>query len=488
MTGPALGEYLDGLVSELRKLPHETTWLEFKENNANPEEIGEYISALSNSAALEGKANAYVLWGVKDDTREAVGTAFKPKQTKKQNEDLENWLVRLLSPRLHIQFFEVVHEDKRVVVLEIPRAHGKPVQFQGIEYIRVGSYRQKLKDYPNLEQELWHVFQTTPFEELIALSRVDAATVLSLLDYPAYFDLLGQPPPENRESTLARLADDRLVLQNLAGKWDITNLGAVLFARDLNEFKGLARKAVRIVVYEGRNRLNTIREQVVRKGYASGFEGLIEYVNALLPRTERIGQALRKVVPLFPEPAIRELVPNALIHQDFSITGTGPMIEIFEDRMEITSPGPPLVKPERFLDSPPRSRNEAIASLMRRMGICEERGSGVDKVVAETERHQLPAPLFETPEGFTRAVLFSQKPFREMKRADRSRMCYLHACLKYVEREPMTNSSLRLRFGISEANMAKVSRLINDAIKDGLIKPQDPNQGRKYASYVPFWA
>ncbi len=481
-------EYLNSLVAELRKLPAETGWAEFKENNANPEDIGEYLSALSNTAALNGKANAYVVWGVKDLTHEVVGTNFKPADTKKGNEDIESWLVRLLNPRLHFRFYEVTHEGQPVVVLEIPRAQGRPVQFQGVEFIRVGSHRQKLKDHPQIEKDLWRIFDTIPFEELIALERADGDVVLSSLDYPAYFELLGQPLPTGRDKILARLIDDRMIVSNQAGKWDITNLGAILFAKNLDSFKTLARKAVRVIVYEGKGRLKTIREQVGRKGYASGFEGLIEFVNALLPRNEVVGKALRKDVPMYPEPAIRELIPNALIHQDFSITGSGPMVEIFADRMEIPNPGLPLVKTERFLDTPPRSRNEALASFMRRVGICEERGSGVDKVVFQTEFYQLPAPIFEIVEGSTRAVLFAHKPLRAMDRADRSRACYLHACLRYVERNPMTNSSLRDRFGILEKNSATASRIIREAMEDGLVKPYDLNQGKKYAKYLPHWA
>ena len=164
------------------------------------------------------------------------------------------------------------------------------------------------------------------------------------------------------------------------------------------------------------------------------------------------------------------------------------MIEIFADRMEITNPGLPLVETERFLDTPPRSRNESLASFMRRAGICEERGSGVDKVVFETEFFQLPAPLFETPGQSTRAVLFAYKHLREMDRGDRSRACYLHACLRHVERNLMTNSSLRERFGISQANAAMASRIIREAMEDKLVRPYDPAQGRKYAKYLPFWA
>lgn len=481
-------DYLVGLVNELRKLPTETGWLEFKENMANPEDIGEYLSALSNAAAFHGKVNAYLIWGIRDVTHEITGTDFNPGLAKKSNEDLENWLLRLLKPRLNFRFYRFEYEGKSIVLLEIPRATGKPTQFSGVEYIRVGSYRQKLKDYPDLERQLWRVFETTPFEELKTMERIDTDKVLTLLDYPAYFELLSQPLPANRDKILERLSEDGLIVRNLAGGWDITNLGAILFAKKLDTFKGLNRKAVRVILYEGKGRLKTVREQEGRLGYASGFEGLIEHLNALLPRNEVVGKALRKDVPMYPELAIRELVANALIHQDFSVTGAGPMIEIFSDRMEITNPGLPLVKTERFLDTPPRSRNEALASLMRRAGVCEERGSGVDKVVFQTELYQLPAPIFETPEGSTRAVLFAYKPLNGMDRADRVRACYLHACLRYVERDPMTNSSLRERFGIEEKNSAIASRIIRDALEDGCIKPYDPEQGKKYAKYLPFWA
>ncbi len=212
------------------------------------------------------------------------------------------------------------------------------------------------------------------------------------------------------------------------------------------------------------------------------------YINNLLPRNEVIGQALRRNVPMYPELAVRELVVNAIIHQDFSMTGIGTTVEIFSDRMEITNAGKPLVNPDRFLDSPPRSRNEALASFMRRIGICEERGSGVDKVVFETELYQLPAPLFEKHDYATRAILFAYKPFNDMDQTDKNRACYLHACLRYVQRDYMTNSSLRERFGIESQNSATVSRIIRDTLRAGLIKPYDPEQGRKHARYLPIWA
>lgn len=488
MTLERNADYLISLVRELCKLPAETSWLEFKRNNADPQEIGEYLAALSNAAALDGKSNAYLVWGVDDKTHEIVGTTFVPQAAKKGNEELESWLLRLLSPRLHFRFHAFEVDEKPLVLLEIPSGHSKPTSFEGRELIRIGSNKKPLKDFPEQERALWRVFDQTPFEELSAASDLNAAEALALLDYPAYFDLLGLPLPTDQAGILSRLQEDGMLRCDQAGRWEVTNLGAILFARELKKFKGLARKAVRLIVYEGKGRLKTLREQVGHKGYASGFEGLIEYLSALLPRNEVIGKALRREVPMYPDLAVRELIANALIHQDFSVSGAGPMVEIFEDRLEITNPGEPLVDVDRFLDSPPRSRNEALASFMRRVGICEERGSGVDKVVVESEIFQLPPPRWERPDGSLRVVLFAHRALKEMDKLERAHACYLHACLRYVLRDPMTNTSLRERFGIDAHNSATASRIIRDALEAKLIKPYEEGQAKKNSRYLPYWA
>lgn len=486
---PESPERLRRLLLELCRLPQETGWLEFKQSNSNPEEIGEYVSALSNSAALHGKACGYLVWGVNDATHAVVGTNFHVTQAKQGNEDLENWLLRLLTPRLSLRSFEFEYEGKLVSILEIPRALHQPVRFKSQEFIRIGSYKKALKDYPEVERDLWRVFEQTSFEEQVAAARLTGAAVLDLLDYPAYFRMLKRPLPEGRESILSCLADEQMIERTQDGSWNVRNLGAVLFAHDLSKFPGLKRKPVRVIEYRRSSRVETIRELERTSGYAVGFEELISTITTLLPSNEVIGQALRTEVPMYPELALRELVANALIHQDFTMTGTGPLIELFPDRMEITNPGKPLVEPDRFVDKPPQSRNEALASFLRRVGICEERGSGIDKVVWQTEVYQLPAPLFEVTDEHTRAVLFAHRPFGKMGREDRVRACYLHACLQYVNREDMNNSTLRERFGIAEENRAQVTRVLNDTLDRGLIRPREPdNPSRKYAKYIPYWA
>ncbi len=481
-------DYLTGLARELCKLPRETEWVEFKENDAEPEIIGEYLSALANSAALAGKAFAYLVWGVRDSDHAIVGTHFSPQARKVGNEELENWLLRILLPKIHFHFFNIDVDGRSLVILEIERAFRQPVQFKGREFVRVGSYKKPLKDFPEKERALWRLFDTIPFESSMACEQQTDDAVLKLLDYPAYFDLLERPLPENRDGILTALLEDKLITPCPAGGWNITNLGAIMFAKRLEDFALLKRKAMRVIQYRGSTRTDGGKEQVGNKGYACGFEGLIGYVNGLLPTNEIMGQALRKDVRMYPELAVRELVANALIHQDFFMTGVGPMVEIFADRIEISNPGIPLVATDRFVDTPPRSRNEALASLMRRVGICEERGSGWDKVVSQSEAYQLPAPLAEATDDHTRVVLFAHRPLTRMDKEDRIRAVYLHACLRYVNRQDMNNTSIRERFGIETRNSAAASRLIKESVAAGAIIPYDTEAAPKLMRYLPFWA
>jgi len=147
---------------------------------------------------------------------------FRPRVARVGNEELESWLLRLLEPKIDFRFLTATVADQPVVLLEIARAVRHPVCFSGQEYIRVGSYKKKLKDLPEKERALWRIFDRTPFEDGVAAERVSADDVLRLLDYPAYFDLLEQPLPENRHGILASLTADRLIRVCDAGGWDVT--------------------------------------------------------------------------------------------------------------------------------------------------------------------------------------------------------------------------------------------------------------------------
>lgn len=156
----------------------------------------------------------------------------------------------------------------------------------------------------------------------------------------------------------------------------------------------------------------------------------------------------------------------------------------------MTNPGIPLVDIIRIIDNPPRSRNERLATLMRRLKICEEAGSGWDKIAISCELYQLPAPRIDTYENTenTKVTIFSQIPFRSIALEDKLWACYLHACIKQVQGEQITNSSLRIRFGLPETSSGSVSRVIKEAISSKLIKPLDPETAPRYMRYVPIWA
>ncbi len=314
--------------------------------------------------------------------------------------------------------------------------------------------------------------------------------VLQELDYLSYFRLTEQTPPDNRLSIIDRLKSEGIIKEIVLGRYAITNVGAILFANDLERFGRLGRKPLRVVSYPESSRISAIKEHLFKKGYAAAFTEIIEYINDQLPRSEIIGEALRKEVRVYPEIAIRELVANALIHQDFAINGNGPMVEIFNNRIEITNPGQPLIDTLRFIDEPPRSRNETLARFMRRLKICEERGSGIDKVIFYIELFQLPPPDFRVTGASTVTILFSPVKLTEMSKEDKIRACYQHACLQWVSNAQMSNCSLRKRLGIKDSNYPMASRIIKDSINSDRIKPYayGSQTSKKNSRYVPYWS
>jgi predicted HTH transcriptional regulator len=457
-------------------------------NNSNPQDIGEYLSALSNSACYHKQKYGYLVFGVEDETHRLVGTSFRPLSETKGSQELENWLATQLNPRIDFNIFEFDIDGEHFAIFRVEATRTTPVSFRGEPYIRIGSYKKSLDHHPERERKIWHAADRTVFEHDLAMDKVSADELLRLIDYPSFFELLKLPLPDNRNGIIDRLIVDRMVVRR-ADRYGITNLGALLFCKDIDAFDSLARKTVRVVFYKGKNRIQTMFEQTGKRGYACGFEELIKFIEDRLPSNEVIDKALRKKVPLYPILAIRELVANAIVHQDFSIKGSSPFVEVFDNRIEITNPGKPLIDPLRFVDHSPESRNEVLARFMRRVNICEERGSGIDKVIFECEYNQLPAPEIIVGDNFTRIILYGPRAFNEMDKQDKIRACYLHACLKYVSGEFMTNQSLRARFGIEEHNYSIASRIIADTKESGLIRDYDPtNRSRTYAKYLPVWA
>ncbi|MBS0607545.1 MAG: putative DNA binding domain-containing protein [Verrucomicrobia bacterium] len=467
----------------------ESEWLELKHNNTDPYEIGENISALSNAAALLEKRSAYILWGINDSTHELLGTEFRPRETKIKGQELESWLILHLDPQIDLRIHEGEVDGKYIVLFEFAPAAHRPIRFREIAYVRVGSYTKKLHDCPEKERALWRMFEQSSFENGLAMNSISGEGILSFIDCPAYFQLMKLSYPETRSIVLERLVSEKLIKKSGDDSYDITNVGAILFAKNLEDFDRLARKTLRIIFYRGDGRIDTIKEYEMKKGYALGFEESVSYINDQLPQNEHIGMAFRQAVRMYPEIAIRELVANALIHQDFTFIGAGPMVEIFANRIEISNPGLPLIDTLRFIDETPRSRNEILARIMRRLGLCEERGTGIDKTISQIELFQLPAPDFRETTQSTLAVLYGPRELKAMDSKERARAAYQHACLQYMIGKKMTNESLRNRLGIQQKSYSLAYRIIRDAMTANLVKPQGDEVGAgKGASYLPFWA
>jgi ATP-dependent DNA helicase RecG len=459
--------------------PAETECLEFKE----AKQQYDTTKLLRYCVALANEGGRYLVLGVSDKRpRRVVGS-----QAFLSPSDLNDIKSRIVDKlRFRVDVTELLHPDGRVLVFEVPtRPVGQPLAFDGAYLMRAGEDL-----VPMTPDVLKRIFAEDQQDWFCQAARCDVSPddVIALLDTQSYFELLKIPYPTTRDAVLERLQSQNLI-QKTAHAWTITNLAAILLAKKLDAFSpALARKAPRVVIYEGINKLQTREDKIDNRGYAVGFDGLVDFVHSAAPQNRFIEEVVREEVKMFPEQALRELIANALVHQDFLATGTSVMIEMYSDRIEISNPGIPPIKVERFIDEN-RSRNEQLADIMRRFGICEEKGSGIDKVVSAAEVFQLPAPDFRVGDTRTTAVLFAHQNFADMSKADRIRACYQHCCLLYVSNQRMSNQTLRERFRLSESQAATVSQIIGYTKEAGLIKAdQSESTSTRYARYLPFWA
>lgn len=449
--------------------------LEFKEarSQLNNQTLYEYCVAIAN------EGGGHLVLGVSDNQpRKVVGTAAFNNPIK-----MEQRLQEVVGFRVDIE--EVSHPEGRVLVCHIPsRPYGTAYSIEGKYLMRSGSAL-----VPMSEDRLRSIFNEgkPDWLEQYTKTGLDAQQVVELLNTHAFFDLLKIPYPTDIGGVIEKLLQERLLDKDSEG-YSIRRLGALLLAKRLSDFPDLSRKAPRVVVYTGTSKIETRLDQTGTKGYAAVFQSLVRFIMSQLPQNEVIEDAIRKEVKLVPEIAIRELVANCLIHQDLTISGTSVIVEIFSNRVEFSNPGTPVVPVERFIDGY-QSRNERLADLMRRMGICEEKSSGIDKVIDAVEFYQLPAPDFRESHNRTVVIIFGPRNFENMDRDERIRACYQHCALKWVMREQMTNQSLRERFGLPESKSTLVSQVIATTIEAGLVKSDAAVGGsRKYARYVPFWA
>lgn len=478
---------IDILNESLGKVQQELNELDWKENlSPKNDKLCKHISAFANKPG-----GGYLVFGVEDKTAKPIGV----------DKSLADGIVEKLaslcrdgvSPLVSIDHAIEDYNGFPLLFIHIKESPIKPVHLVGktIEdsYIRSGGTTRKAS-----RQEVGGLMlnsKTPVFEELHASTLKNQVEIMTLLDYATIYRLLKVPVPSSAEEIMQWLKEEKMIVDVDDTGYYITNFGGLAAAHNLNQFDGLSRKAIRVIKYEGKNKTAGSKEFPGSKGYAIGFEALINFVKGLLPGSEVIKNALRVETSVYPEIAIRELIANALIHQDFTIRGSGPMIEIFDDRIEISNPGRllPSKKIDRLIRTTPESRNEVLAAAFRRYNICEERGSGFEKAVRAIEIHGLPPLKFLETENSFKVIMYSPKKYAEMSSQERIEACYQHSVIQYFGNEGMTNASLRQRFGMHDKQASQISRLIKEATESGKIKPKDPtSDSKKFPVYIPYWA
>lgn len=474
-----MGDQIDAdFVLARINLATETEKLEFKE----AKETFSIEKALTYFAAMANEGGGHLFLGISDKSpRQICGSnAFQP-------DEMNTLKLRSVEElNLRIDTTEVTVENKRVIVVTIPaRPIGVPIKYKGQYLMRAGESTTAMT-----EEHLKRIFnETRPEWSTLASTKVlTADEVISLLDTQSFFQILGETYPPTQDAVINRLLRFKTIRSEYGG-YVITNFGAFALAKKLSEIsQELEKFAPRIIHYNGIGKMSEKKsDETWDRGLAISFNALLDRVHSSAPKNRIIEQALRVEEFMFPKQALRELIANALVHQDLEMAGMQVTIEMFNDRIEISNPGSPIVDPDRFIDEN-EARNPGLAKGMRNLKICEEIGSGIDKVISAAEVHMLPAPSFQSHSRRTTAIMFEHQDFKDMTHEDKVRACYQHCCLCYVTNQKMTNSSLRLRFGLSDSQVTIVSKIIIATLDAKLIiRIQEGSKSSRNASYLPFW-
>lgn len=469
------------LRMSLTPIPHELSELDWKSGlSSKSERLARHICAFCNHTG--GGLFAY---GVNDDASFAV---LSKEQVEAIVCTLGNIAHNNLSQSIDIDHAVLDYDGHAVLFVYVPEQKEKPIFLRGKDYqesyCRVNGQTRKMS---NLQvRNIIASSQGVSSEERIAKKGLTKREVVGMLDCQAFFSLLGRDIPKSDDAILSRLSEYGCCSGEL-DDWDITNLGAILFANNLDDFGELANRKVIIRKYASSNNRDLLLEHTEKRGYASCFEDIVKLIVKLVS-TESIG-ALREYVPAYPMVAIREFVANALVHQDFDVSGIRTSVEIFSNRITITNPGTPLNDINRLIDLPPNSRNEKLAQLMFLLGLCERRGSGIDRAICAIEQMYLPAPKIAKEEQCTRVTLFPHKELKKMTRQEKVDACYQHACLMNEDGNALNNMSVRKRFNLNKTQSSVASRIIADTLEANLIKVANADiVSKKLISYLPYYA
>jgi len=399
-------ETLKDLVHQYSK---ESECIEFKNNNDNPEIIGEYISALSNSATLMGITKAYLVYGVNDKTLEMDGTKFYPKEAKKGNVELESWLHQLLNKNIEFKIHEIECEGLHFAVFEIDAAKNKPISFSGKEYIRIGSSKRNLKDYPEKERILWSKFSSALTEDWsIGICKEatldDLSTEAILKAKEAYVT----KNPKQAEDILTW--DDRTFLNKakITINGQITRAAIILLGKPESEH--YLTPAVAKISWILKDRDN------ISKDYEHFSCPFILSVEELYGKIRNLKYRYLTDGTLFPEEVdsydpyiIREALNNCIAHQDYTLGGKINVVENEDSKLIFTNSGsfiPKSVEHVIASDAPESQyRNRFLANAMVNLNMIDTIGSGIVRMFNIQRRKYFPLPEYSFDNNQVKVVI-----------------------------------------------------------------------------------
>ena len=469
------------LYDSLHPIPTEHNNLDWKSDlSPNKDKMAQHLSAFANN-----EGGGFLVFGVKNDGEFTSITQDKAEEIVKK---LSNIAANRLQPSFQIEHSFIEYEGHPLLFIHIPEQRNKPVHMHGMNpydaYWRSGGSTRPMPE--DVVKRMMAQTEGYTFEQQNAKRDISAEEVMRLLSYETIFTLKNKVVPDNTDSILKYLENCHICTPGgHAGTWNITNMGALLFAHDLRDFPTLRHRYVIIRRYDGTNNRTMLIEHIETRGYAVSFEDIVD-ITMRNTSVETIG-VLRKNTPIYPEVAIREFIANALVHQDFMISGISITIEIFTDRLVITNPGTPLNDIRCLIHMPPASRNNDLAQTMYELGMCERRGSGLDRAVDALEKMFLPAVRIEKSDLSTTVKLFPKKTIKEMSKQEKIDICYQHACLMYEDNKSINNQSIRNRFKLENNQTAMATRIINDTLHVGLIKPAESDMAKKFMAYYPYY-
>lgn len=363
------------LLEKLLAYKEEYEWLDFKENWFSKDEIGEYISAIANGAALSGKEFGYIVWGVSNDSKEIVGTKIN------LNKDIDgepymHYLSRNLEPKIAFETKDFKYNNLRIVILIIPHSKSIITKYKNEAFIRIGSSKEKLIRYPEWEIKLNNIL-LNGYPKITNVAAPDYAQELTFEKLFMYYGAKG----------LTLNQDTFLKTLKLKTKDDLFNIMAYILS-DTNIIP------IRVSIFSGLDKaapLYSVKE-FGNTCILYSMDKILEYGDTIniIQADERNRISERKDVPLFDYEAYHEAILNSFIHNKW-LTLNGPQISIFTDRIEILSHGglPIDQDVEGFYNGASIPVNEVLASIFLQLRISERSGRGVPKIVSKYGRESI---------------------------------------------------------------------------------------------------